>query len=298
VTGGRPVRWIGALLLLPLAACSAATSPDVPVATAHPLRVMSLNDCTDQLVLALLPPSRIASVTWLARDPQISLMTDAAERVAINHGSVEEVARARPDLVIIGRGTMPETRALLDRLGWPTLVVDDAEDFSAIRRVTRQVAAALDERARGEALIADMDRNLAALAAHPGPAVRVAAWDDTGLGAQPGSLYNAVLHAIGVDNVAEQPGLATAPTVDSERLLATAPQLLLQSDAAGAGGRPARGSALIRRFWSRNRIVDVPSADFICGTPMVGRAALALQRRLRAAAAKIGAPLSFSAVVR
>ena len=48
----------------------------------HPLRVMSLNQCADQIVLALLPPERITSVTWLNRDPLTSRMVAEAERVA------------------------------------------------------------------------------------------------------------------------------------------------------------------------------------------------------------------------
>ena len=82
-------------------------------AAAKPVHVMSMNQCTDQLVLALLPPERIASVTWLSRDPDGSLMFREAARVDINHGMSEEVLRQKPDLVIAGAFTTPATRGLL-----------------------------------------------------------------------------------------------------------------------------------------------------------------------------------------
>ena len=62
----------------------------VPRATAHPVRVFSANQCIDQIILALLPPERIASVTWLSRDGAAGPVARAAQRVGVNHGLVEQ----------------------------------------------------------------------------------------------------------------------------------------------------------------------------------------------------------------
>ena len=48
---------------------------------------MSLNQCTDQIVLALLPKDRITSVTWLSRDPLTSRMAAQAREVGANFGA-------------------------------------------------------------------------------------------------------------------------------------------------------------------------------------------------------------------
>ena len=108
----RGLKIVGLAVLAGLAAGAAR---------ARPLRVMSISDCGDQLVLALLPPSQIASVTWLARDPSASIMAREAMRVPVNHGAAEEVLRDRPDLVIAGTYTTPVARALLKRLHVPML---------------------------------------------------------------------------------------------------------------------------------------------------------------------------------
>jgi iron complex transport system substrate-binding protein len=262
-----------------------------------PLRVMSMNQCTDQLVLALLPPERIASVTWLSRNPDGSLMQRAAMQVGINHGLSEEVVRQRPDLVVAGSFTTPATRGLLRRLGYPMIEVDGADSFADIRRITRQVAAAVGEVARGEALIARMDRQLADLARDPGPPLRVAAWDGAGFSARPGSLYDEVLRAAGVTNVANAPPASGYGKPDTEVLLLTAPTLLVK----GAGlGRPpglrenVERHPVVRRFWDGARTVTLRPAYYICGTPLVAEAALHLRAELRAAAAGVRAPLPFA----
>lgn len=286
-------------LVAPIAigGCGAAAGPAIPAITPHPMRVLSMNQCTDQLVLALLPPERIASVTWLSRDPASSLMAEAAARVPTNHGLAEEVVAQRPDLVVAGSFTTPATRGLLQRLGYPMITVDHAESIDDIRRITRQVAAAVGEPARGEALIARMDARFAALARAPGPHLRVAAWDGAGFNAGKASLYNIVLEAAGAVNVAIEPPATTYGRPDVEVLLLAAPTLLVKG--AGLGREPGlrdnvERHPLVRRYWDGARTMTIRPAYYMCGTPMVAEAAVKLRAELRAAAGEIRAPLSFA----
>jgi iron complex transport system substrate-binding protein len=268
-----------------------------PAAPEKPVRVMSMNQCTDQLVLALLPPERIASVTWLSRDPDGSLMHRQAARVAVNHGLSEEVVRQKPDLVVAGSFTTPATRGLLKRLGYPMIEVGHADSFDDIRRITRQVAKAVGEEARGAALIARMNRQLAQLAADPGPRLRVAAWDGAGFNASEGSLYNDVLEAAGAINVANRPPASTYGRPDVEVLLLTAPTLLVKG--AGHGRKPglrdnAERHPVIRDYWDGSRTLTIRQAHYLCGTPFVGDAIFQLRGELRRAAGQVKTPLPFA----
>ena len=278
------VRTGAIIAIFGLSAC--APSAPVPTRTAHPVRVASLNLCTDQLVLALLPPGRIASVTPLARDPDQSLMAAAATTVAVNHGTAEEIVRQRPDLVVAGSFTTPATRALLKRLGYPLVEVDSPDDWAGIRRVTRQVAAAVGEPARGEAMIAHMDARLAALARDPAPPVRVAAWDGAGFGARRGSLYDAVLTAAGAINVATRPPVSGYGGGNAELLLAGDPALLVVGQRGGV--RPGWRDAVahhpaVRRHWA-GRTVAISPAYYGCPTPYAATAATRLREQLRRSA--------------
>lgn len=282
--------------LLLLCGCS-AQAPVAPAPAAKPMRVMSLNQCTDQLVLALLPPERIASVTWLVRSPDGSLMHRQADRVDVNHGLAEEVVRQQPDLVIAGSFTTPATRGLLRRLGYPMIEVGNAGSFDAIRTTTRQVAKAVGEEARGETLLARMDRQLADLARNPGPPLRVAAWDSAGFSATKGSLFDAVLSAAGAVNVANEPPASGYGKPDTETLLTSAPALLVKG--AKINHKPGLQDnfdrhPLIRRYWDGARTLTIPQSYYVCGTPFVGEAALKLRQELRAALRAIHAPLPFA----
>ena len=265
-------------------------------ARAAPLRVMSLNQCADQLVLALLPPERIASVTWLSRDPATSRMAQEARRVGVNYGSAEEVVSERPDLVVVGAYTTPATRALLKRLRFPMLELAPVDSFADIARAVRQVAGAVGESARGEAMIARMDATLAELARDRAPPLRVAAWDGAGFSAQPGSLYAAILAAAGARNVADGTGVFAPGTPEVEALLAAAPQLLIEG--LPAFEPPGRRSdlahhPLVRRFWG-DRMLVVPQAAYACGTPFSAQAARDLRDQMRAKLALARTPLPFA----
>ncbi|WP_246350752.1 ABC transporter substrate-binding protein [Sphingobium boeckii] len=282
---------------LPISIGSAARFPGIPAPTAKPLRVMSMNQCTDQLVLALLPPERIASVTWLARDAEGSLMAAEAMRVGVNHGLAEDVLRQKPDLVVAGDFSTPATRGLLKRMGYPIIEVPHASSFEDIRKITRQVAQAVGEKARGEMLLARMDRQLAALADHPRPLLRVAAWDGAGFNASKGSLYNAVLEAARAVNVANTPPASGYGAPDAEVLLAAAPALLVQGQRVfrrpGLRDNLSR-HWLVRRYWDGDRTLTIRQAYYVCGTPFVADAALQLQKELRQAAAAVRTPLPFT----
>ena len=280
--------------LLVLAGCGAG-QPAMPRKTGKPLRVMSLNQCTDQLVLALLPPERIASVSWLARDPGGSLMAAQAAGVGVNHGLAEEVLDQKPDLVIAGTLTTPALRGMLRRLGYPMIEVAQAGTIADVRAITRQVAAAVGEVARSEALIADMDRKLAGLKRDAGPPVRVVAWDRTGFSAGEGTLYDVILSAAGARNLARAPTLLSSRRPDVAVLLKADPALLVrgsgEADTASLGDDVVR-HRLVRRFWGDHTLF-IPQAYYVCGTPMVADAAIRLRAKLRAAVDRAGPALPF-----
>jgi len=149
------IAAVAALILVGAAAVHAAA----------PQRVMSLNLCTDQLLLDLLPPARITSITYLARSRNKAFHWAQAEQVPVNHGLAEEVLAQHPDLVLAGTYTTTAARMLLRQVGVAVLEVPTANNFEEIRRVTRQVADAVGEREAGEKLLASMDATLRDLAA-------------------------------------------------------------------------------------------------------------------------------------
>lgn len=265
-------RFAAAVLLVIATQAAAAPAHD------KPMRIMSLKICTDALLMDLVPPSRIASVTFLARERAALKWWPQAARIAINHNSAEEILAAHPDLIVTDTFTAPAMRPILAKSGARVVEVPPAETFDQIRADIRQVAAAVGEPARGAALIARMDADLAQLKAHrPTHPISVAAWGGGGYVPGQGGLFGTVLAAVGARNI-EQGAFAY---YDVETLMAKNPDALVYGETY-AGTVSLRDDqnlhpALMRRYAKRRVGYDTL---YGCGLPETAKSALALQAAL------------------
>ncbi|HEX7777046.1 MAG TPA: ABC transporter substrate-binding protein, partial [Parvibaculum sp.] len=153
---------------LALASCVAAQAAQ---AGAYPLRIVSMNLCTDILALELAAPGTVKSVFRVSADPHDSPVSDLARGIPLNDASAEEILSFKPDLVLAHRYSSPFTLDILRRAHVPVLQVGDAATFDDIRANVRRVSAALGRGAEGEDWLAAFDRSLTETArpagAHP-----------------------------------------------------------------------------------------------------------------------------------
>lgn len=221
----RRVLAVLALLAWSLVVVAADAVGETPTA---PRRIVSLNLCTDQLVLALADRDAVRSVTWLARDPQISMMATAAAHVPINHGLAEEIIPLAPDLVVAGIYTTRSTVALLKRFGAPLVEVDVPQSIPAIYEQIRTVARALGHPERGEAMVTAMMAELAALGPAPaGPQPVAVVYHPNSFPAGRGSLIDDLLTQAGLRNLAVDLALPTYGRLSLDILLLGQPDLLV-----------------------------------------------------------------------
>jgi iron complex transport system substrate-binding protein len=239
---------------------------------------MSLKICTDELLLDLVAPSRIASVTFLSREKAGLKYWPQAANIPINHGSAEEILSTRPDLILTDPFMAPSLRPLLAKTGAKIIEVPPAENFEQIRAVTRLVAKAVGEEARGEALIAKMESDLHALAAHrPEKILTVAGWGGGGHVPGTGGLFDAMLTAAGARNVER----GAFGYYDVEGLIAGNPDALVYGDTY-SGTTSLRADqdlhpALLKRYAGR-RVTYASLYD--CGVPQSADMARQLQDAL------------------
>lgn len=121
-------------------------------AKAAPPRAASINLCTDELVLLMANKNQVASVTHLSQDANESALWQAARRYPRNDGSLMGVARWRPRLVFTMGGGPRDRAGIADRLGMRVIDLPYPVSLADLRANIRTVAAALGQRARGEAL--------------------------------------------------------------------------------------------------------------------------------------------------
>jgi iron complex transport system substrate-binding protein len=273
------------------AAAIGAVGPRVSAAERGvPRRIMSLNVCTDLLLLELAPRARIASVTFLAPEAAQALFPGATVGIALNHGAAEDIVNVKPDLILDSGLSNPMVKRIARRMGVPMVEVKNADSFADIRDVVREVGAAVGEGARAEALIAQMDATLADLAAHPPVRrVRVVAWSGGSFVPGKGSLTDAIITAAGAVNIAAQPGAAES-TFGVEELLAAAPDALLYGGATL--GQPSllndQGQhRAVRQLYAGRRIA-YNDITHTCGVPQSADSARDLRRALGALPAREG----------
>ena len=256
-----------------------------------PSRIVSLDLCTDQLLLDLVARERIAAVTHLAADPAVSAMPEKARGLPITHGEAEDVLRHNPDLILAGPFGVSATVDLLRRLKRNVAIVPLASDLDGVRTSVRTVAAAVGETAKGEAVIADFDRRLAALsppqadaAAKPTALIYQVGGSVSGAG----SLADAVLAAAGFRNMTAEYRLTRAGQVPLELLVATPPDLIVLATAADAYRTTAADNLrhpALRFLRQRRASLELPWQLWLCGTPVIAEAVV----RLAEARAKLTA---------
>ncbi|HEY5083574.1 MAG TPA: ABC transporter substrate-binding protein, partial [Rhizomicrobium sp.] len=178
-------RGIGAAFILLLCMGQVMAAP--------PERIMSLTVCTDELLMDLAPPSRIASISYLSREKAALKLWPQAVTIPVNHNTAEEVLAQKPDLVLTLPYASTDMRGLLEKSGIRFLEVPQAGNFDQIRAVTRMVGDAIGERPRAEQLIARMDATLRELATDkPKQTIRVVGWGGGGFVPGGDTLFNAV----------------------------------------------------------------------------------------------------------
>lgn len=240
----RLVRWPAFALLAFAASATAGT----------PRRIVSTAPSVTETLFALGVGDRVVGVTTFCRHPE------AARRLPKIGGyttpSLEAILALRPDLVIVDRSA--DLRRRLAALGSETLEVE-AEDVRSIEASIRAIARRAGVPERGEALVSDIERRLAALARAASAAPRQRALlllghSDDGAASffavGPRSFLGEMLAAAGAANV-----LADAappfPRISVEEAIARDPDviLILASPPADAHEVLARA----RRFWSAYR---------------------------------------------
>ena len=230
-------------------------------------RVVSLNLCADDYLLTL-APEQAAAVTRLARDPSLSAVTAAAARVPAIRADAEAVLALHPDLVLAGQYGAQATLAALRADGIRVEQIGLPQTFPQIRAETRRLAALLGRPARGEAVLAEMDRVLAAIP--PRPATPALLLEPRGWTSGADSLGAAVLRAAGLAP------LGDGRQLPLEAIAAHPPALLVL---AAAPDFPSLATDLLRHPALRGIArKTLPPALLICGGPWSATAAALLAR--------------------
>jgi iron complex transport system substrate-binding protein len=262
------LAWLSALLLASATAVQAA-----------PRRIVSLNMCADQLLLRLADRNQIAALTDLAGDRWMSAERDRAKGLKTIHGAAEDVLALDPDLIVASPGRWSRPVAAMGGRPTPVLELNFANSYGDIIDQIRMVAKAVGHPGRGEALIARMAADLAAI-----PRTRrapvAAYYQRRGYLTGQGTLIDDLMRRVGIRNLATILGKPMLSRMSVEEMVAAQPDFLIVEttsdhvDDQGTEMLHHRALAGIPRL-------RVPEAWTICGGPAYVLAARTLAAQLR-----------------
>jgi len=245
-------------------------------AAAVPQRIVSLNLCADQFLLALADPGQIAGITRLSRMASMSPIAAQAAHFPVIGSSAEALLTAGPDLVLTGWPGQADP-AIRAGLKTRVLIVPPANSYPDIVAQVRLVAKAVGHPERGEAMIDRMDSELAAIP-RAGRSRIATDYQRRGYLSGTGTLMDDMMRRVGLVNLATRLGLPPLANLPLEQLVAHRPDFLI------TGSGPARdlGSAMLRH----PAIADIPRLHLPgslvdCGGPAYPAAIRLLSDQLR-----------------
>jgi iron complex transport system substrate-binding protein len=245
-------------------------------AQTRPQRIVSMNLCTDELLMRIVDPSRIASITYLSRQPLNAPLglDDTIAKIKVNHGLAEEVLMSKPDLIVTGSFSTMAATSLLRGLGQKIVTFDPEADFDDMRANIRRMGEAVGEPERAEQVIAEFDARLADLQAQLPPGDKPV-FADIGVNnfmSGRDTLFAHVVNAGGWRTLGETLGYSGYTNIPLEQLLRTKPDLV--STATPWSNPPSMSTQNLRHPALRDLVahtphITIPERYTTCGAPSV-----------------------------
>jgi iron complex transport system substrate-binding protein len=238
---------------------------------AAPQRIVSLNVCADELLLALADPDQIAALSVFAADPSLSYLAPQAAGFRHDTQSAEQVIAARPDLVIAGTFTKRETRDILTGLGYSLTLLPPARTVDQSIAQIRQVAALVGHPDRGEALVGAIDAaRTRATAVVAGAKLTAADYERRGYVGGSGTLSADLLTTVGLTDAGGGLAGVVGGYVSLEKIVADPPDVIVVDTADPRA--EDQGSALLSHpalleIYPPDRRIVLPDALITCGGP-------------------------------
>lgn len=277
------VWWCRAALVLALSTASAA-----PSGSGGPQRIVSLNVCTDQLLMLLVPHQRIAAVSFLAADPMTSVMVEQARRLRRIQGHAEQVLALDPDLIVAGTYAARPAVRLLRRVGHEVLDLPPATSVPQIIQNLRRLGEAVGESATAEDLVRDMQAYLETLSSIPGGQRPLFVnYNLNGYTSGRGTLLSDLAHRAGFDVAGDRLGFDGMRAVSLEQLIQLDPEIMdlgRRWDDPPALASQSLHHPALRAVLDRTHQVELDERYWSCGLP----ASLEVVAALRAARLTLG----------
>lgn len=261
-------RLTAFIALFALSACGGSRSDLAPL-TERPMRIVSLDFCSDQYVLKLADRDQILAVSPDAVQ-EFSYMRNEARDIPTVRSIAEDVLALKPDLVVRSYGGGPKATAFFERAGIPVLQVGWTASVhgngpNTIPQVLRDVSAGLGQAERGEALVEEFETRLAEIKQEASGKSTLYI-TPSGVTTGGNSLAHEMMLAAGLNNYTQDPGWQSIPL---EKLAYERPDLVAAAYFNAERNYEHAWSAsrhpMAKRELTQNQRIDLDGAWLSCG---------------------------------
>jgi len=255
------------------------------VGQAAPQRIVSLNMCTDQLLIDLAEPRHIVGLSPFARDPARAFEATRAARFPILSGTAEEVMVIRPDLVVSSRYMKRETRQFITARGLTLVEFDDPRTLAEARTQIAEMGRLLGVETRASERLAAFDAALSELReAASRKTLQILPLARRGWVAGSETLLADLLREAGLMNAAGALGFKAGGFASLEAVIALKPDALLLTRTefrAEDQGQAILLHPAIQAMFPAEKRITLPERLTVCGGPMLTEAMRQLAREIR-----------------
>ena len=240
-------------------------------------QVVSINLCTDQLVMLLAEPEQILALSTLSQEQAGSYFHQQADNFPTVEPIAEQVLPLAPDVVVAGPHTSRYTINLLDELGLQFESMPIASNVDEMLANVERMGELLSQQQKATAIINDVNTRLASIAERvrlldTNNKPTIAVYDPNGYTVGDNTVRGEMIRLAGWQNVATTKGIDTYGVLDLEQLISLRPQALVESpysEDTYSRGQMLTQHPAIRASGLNPQIIKVPSNQTICSGPWV-----------------------------
>jgi iron complex transport system substrate-binding protein len=193
-------------------------------------RVASMNLAADEVLVELLPPGRLVSVTKWADAPETSNIVGRVPPSVFRFekADMEQLVALRPQLVVVSEYTDADFLDLVERSGMRVHRMQGLSSLAGIRQAILDLGKAVGAEDKARKLVARYDATLQDLGTRltGAPRKRLLYWS-SGMTAGDGTAIGSLIEAAGAVNVGKELGVQGIAPVGAERAFVAEPDAIL-----------------------------------------------------------------------
>jgi iron complex transport system substrate-binding protein len=269
-------RFASYAVSIALAACAVSSASAAPLP-----RIVSMNVCTDQVLLTLADPEQILGLSRFVRDAWVTVDVSRYRRLS---GGAEDVLVLKPDVVVASVFDKRATRELLKANGLRLAELAVPRTLAEVKDQLRELGDIAGHPDRAAQQIAKLDTALArARRAVAEKHYRVLPLSRRGWVAGSDSFVGSLLAETGLFNIAGDLGFAFGGFASLEAIVSAKPDLLLVSQAGDFARDDGQAFLLhpaLERFYPAEKRIVIPERLTECGGVMLAEALDVLVKEL------------------